>query len=56
MGGGRYLIGCSSLTSQDPAHGTAVFRALEEYQKILPDTEACSSIRTLDELMRQPVG
>jgi putative hemolysin len=29
--GGRYLIGCSSLTSQDPAHGTAVFRALEEY-------------------------
>ena len=30
--GGRYLIGCSSLTSQDPAHGTAVFEALKTYQ------------------------
>ncbi len=29
--GGRYLIGCSSLTSQDPAHGTAVYEALGEY-------------------------
>jgi len=29
--GGRYLIGCSSLTSQDPAHGAAVYRALQEY-------------------------
>jgi putative hemolysin len=28
--GGRYLIGCSSLTSQDPAHGTAVYAALRE--------------------------
>lgn len=27
----RYLIGCSSLTSQDPAHGTAVYDALGEY-------------------------
>jgi putative hemolysin len=27
---GRYLIGCSSLTSQDPAHGTAVYEALKE--------------------------
>ena len=27
--GGRYLIGCSSLTSQDPAEGAAVFRTLE---------------------------
>jgi len=27
---GRYLIGCSSLTSQDPAHGTAVYQALFE--------------------------
>jgi putative hemolysin len=26
--GGRYLIGCSSLTSQDPAQGTAVYEAL----------------------------
>ena len=26
----RYLIGCSSLTSQDPAHGTAVYHALRE--------------------------
>ena len=29
--GGRYLIGCSSLTSQDPAHGTAVYEALREH-------------------------
>jgi len=29
--GGRYLIGCSSLTSQDPAHGAAVYAALQEY-------------------------
>jgi len=29
--GARYLIGCSSLTSQDPAHGAAVYRALREY-------------------------
>ena len=28
--GGRYLIGCSSLTSQDPAHGTAVYEAMME--------------------------
>jgi putative hemolysin len=27
----RYLIGCSSLTSQDPAHGDAVYHALREY-------------------------
>ncbi len=29
---GRYLIGCSSLTSQEPAHGSAVFSALQDYQ------------------------
>jgi putative hemolysin len=29
--GGRYLIGCSSLTSQDPAHGTAVYDAVREH-------------------------
>jgi putative hemolysin len=29
--GGRYLIGCSSLTSQDPAHGTAVYASLREH-------------------------
>jgi putative hemolysin len=28
---GRYLIGCSSLTSQDPAHGAAAYAALHEY-------------------------
>lgn len=28
--GARYLIGCSSLTSQDPAQGTAVYSALQE--------------------------
>jgi putative hemolysin len=27
----RYLIGCSSLTSQDPAHGAAVYRALQKF-------------------------
>jgi len=29
--GGRYLIGCSSLTSQDAAHGAAVYRAMREH-------------------------
>ena len=29
--GGRYLIGCSSLTSQDAAHGSAVYRAMREH-------------------------
>jgi len=29
--GGRYLIGCSSLTSQDPAHGTAVYESMREH-------------------------
>lgn len=29
--GGRYLVGCSSLTSQDPAHGTAVYGAMREH-------------------------
>jgi putative hemolysin len=29
--GGRYLIGCSSLTSQDPAHGTAVYGAMQQH-------------------------
>jgi putative hemolysin len=28
---GRYLIGCSSLTSQDPSHGSAVYEALQKY-------------------------
>ena len=28
--GGRYLIGCSSLKSQDPAHGSAVYGALQK--------------------------
>jgi putative hemolysin len=29
--GGRYLVGCCSLTSQDPGHGTAVYEALHDY-------------------------
>ena len=29
--GGHYLIGCSSLTSQDPMHGSAVYEALQKY-------------------------
>jgi putative hemolysin len=29
--GGRYLIGCSSLTSQDPAFGMAAYRELQRY-------------------------
>jgi len=29
--GSRYLIGCSSLTSQDPAHGTTVYGAMQEH-------------------------
>lgn len=30
--GSRFLIGCSSLTSQDPAHGTAVYKRLLDWQ------------------------
>ena len=30
--GGRYLMGCCSLTSQDVAEATAVFEALRQYQ------------------------
>ena len=37
---GRYLIGCCSLTSQDPAHGTAVYESLRDY-------EAEPALRTL---------
>ena len=33
--GGRYLIGCSSLTSQDPAEGAAAYEELS--QKHLPE-------------------
>ncbi len=29
--GGRHLIGCSSLTSQNPAHGTAVYGTMREH-------------------------
>lgn len=29
--GGRYLIGCSSLTSQDPAEGVALYEALQKH-------------------------
>jgi putative hemolysin len=29
--GGRYLIGCSSLTSQDPAFGMSAYRELQRY-------------------------
>jgi len=29
--GGRYLVGCSSLTSQDPAEGVGLFRQLEPF-------------------------
>src|SRR6266496_3677055 len=29
--GGRYLVGCSSLTSQDPAHGFAVYESLRSH-------------------------
>jgi putative hemolysin len=31
LNGARFLIGCSSLTSQDPAHGNAVFGELSNY-------------------------
>jgi putative hemolysin len=31
QGGGRYLVGCSSMTSQDPAEGIALFRQLEPF-------------------------
>ena len=35
--GGRYLIGCSSLTSQDPAEGMALYLALKD--RFLPSPE-----------------
>ncbi len=34
--GGRYLIGCSSLTSQDPAEAAAVFRRLAVNHLVAP--------------------
>jgi putative hemolysin len=34
--GCRYLIGCSSLTSQDPGHGTAVYEAMRKQMAELP--------------------
>jgi len=34
----RYLIGCSSLTSKDPAEGWALYRQLEQY-RVPPDFE-----------------
>jgi len=47
--GGRYLIGCSSLTSQDPAHGTAVYEACgstcsSRTANVAPTTFAMSTI------------
>lgn len=35
--GGRYLIGCSSLTSQDPAEGITLFHALKERYLAAPE-------------------
>jgi len=32
--GARYLVGCSSLTSQDAAQGLAVYEALREYRAV----------------------
>src|ERR1022692_883325 len=34
----RYLIGCSSLTSKDPAEGWQVYRQLEQY-RVSPEFE-----------------
>ena len=38
--GGRYLLGCSSLTSQDSAEGFAVYEALRNY---LAEPEFCTN-------------
>jgi len=38
--GGRYLIGCSSLTSQDPAEGKTLYRAMEKH---LAPAEWCTT-------------
>jgi len=35
--GSRYLLGCSSLTSQDPAEGWGLFRQLETHHLAPPD-------------------
>ena len=52
--GGRYLIGCSSLTSQDPAHGTAVYGAMREHLVEIaatyrPTAGLCDASRVLTE-------
>lgn len=37
MQGGRYLIGCSSLTSQDPGEGTGLYQRLRERHLAPPE-------------------
>jgi putative hemolysin len=62
--GARHLIGCSSLTSQDPAHGAAVYQALENYlvdpdlrchpqpEFAMPLVSAGGAIRNIPKLLR----
>jgi putative hemolysin len=62
--GGRFLVGCSSLTSQDPAHGRAVYEALSDYvvssdlrteprpQFSMPLTEAKGASSKVPKLLR----
>jgi putative hemolysin len=60
----RYLLGCSSLTSQDPAHGMAVFSRLRAWQVeedlrtvpladfAMPSVQSCSSEDSVPKLLR----
>jgi len=62
--GARYLIGCSSLTSQDPAQGTAVYNSLLNWQVdetlrtipqpqfAMPLTESSSANSAVPKLLR----
>ena len=52
--GGRYLIGCSSLTSQDPAHGTAVYEAMREHLADRPTANhAAARLRHAPDIRRR---
>ncbi len=58
--GGRYLVGCSSLTSQDAAQGAAVYRQFEnrflapEYLRTMPLPEVACSLDAISEHPANP--
>ena len=50
----RYLIGCSSLSSQEPAHGAAVYQTLREY--LLEPALRCEPQREFEMPVSVPTG